>query len=96
MGLFDKIKNSASMNGGGAPVQSAGNKSKRVVFERLPSNAEEFRLLPEAALADPFETAALTVLAFCFYTEMFDYENRGWWFTMKGGGDYEIEVKLLI
>ncbi len=69
MGLFDKIKNSASMNGGGAPVQSAGNKSKRVVFERLPSNAEEFRLLPEAALADPFETAALTVLAFCFYTE---------------------------
>ena len=34
--------------------------------------------------------------AFCFYTEMFDYENKGWWFTMKGGGDYEIEIRLLI
>lgn len=34
--------------------------------------------------------------AFCFYTENFDYENRGWWFIMKGGGNYRIEVMLLI
>ena len=34
--------------------------------------------------------------AFCFYSENVDYENRGWWFTMNGGGEYGIEIKLLI
>ena len=72
MGLFDKIKNSASMNTAASPVQDAGNKSKRIVFEKLPSDLESFRLLPEAALTDPFDTAALTVLAFCFYPERKD------------------------
>lgn len=33
---------------------------------------------------------------FCFYTETLHYENHAWWFTMKGGGEFEIEVKLLI
>ena len=96
MGLFDKIKNSAVMNGAGTSVQNAGNKSKRIVFERLPSNSEEFKLLPEAALTDPFDTAALTVLAFCFYTETAHYENHGWWFTVKGGGEFDLEINLLI
>lgn len=34
--------------------------------------------------------------AFCFYSENVDYENRGWWFTMNGDGEYGIEIKLLI
>ena len=38
-----------------------------VVFPRLPETPEEFRALPQAALATPFDTAALTVLALCFY-----------------------------
>ena len=33
---------------------------------------------------------------FCFYTEKQHYENRGWWHTVKGGGECEIEVNLLI
>lgn len=33
---------------------------------------------------------------FCFYTETLHYENHAWWFTMKGGGEFEIEVNLLI
>ena len=33
---------------------------------------------------------------FCFYTEKFDYENRGWWYHVKGGDEYEIEVAMFI
>ena len=67
MGLFDKIKNPPASK---APVASSGgNKSKKIVFGRLPESFEEFNSLPEAQLSDPFDTAALTVLAFCFYTE---------------------------
>ncbi len=67
MGLFDKIKNPPVAK---APVAaSGGNKSKKIVFGRLPESFEEFKSLPEAQLSDPFDTAALTVLAFCFYPE---------------------------
>ena len=67
MGLFDKIKNPSVAK---APVAaSGGNKSKKIVFGRLPESFEEFKSLPEAQLSDPFDTAALTVLAFCFYPE---------------------------
>ena len=34
--------------------------------------------------------------AFSFYTEKLNYENYGWWFTMKGGNSTEISVSLLI
>lgn len=34
--------------------------------------------------------------AFCFYSDNFDYENRSWCFTMKGGGEFEIEIALFI
>ena len=67
MGLFDKIKNPPASK---APIAaSSGNKSKKIVFGRLPESFEEFKSLPEAQLLDPFDTAALTVLAFCFYPE---------------------------
>ena len=41
--------------------------SREVIFTKLPDTLEDFKLLPQAALSDPFDTAALTVLAFCFY-----------------------------
>lgn len=68
MGLFD------------APARPAGNRSEAVVFPTLPDSPAAFRALPQAALATPFDTAALTVLALCFYPqdrdaalEMLDY-----------------------
>ncbi len=68
MGLFDKLKNTAAASNA-STVKSSGCKTKRVVFESLPANADEFSRLPCAALTDPFDTAALTVLAFCYYSE---------------------------
>ncbi len=68
MGLFDKLKNMNHTNSTPA-VKNSVCKTKRIVFEKLPADVLEFRNLPAAALADPFDTAALTVLAFCFYSE---------------------------
>ena len=65
MGLFDNIGTPASTN---APQQS-GNRTVDVTFARLPENFAEFASLPQAALANPFDTAALTVLALCFYPQ---------------------------
>ena len=68
MGLFDAVS------------RPAGNRSEAVVFPALPATPADFRALPQAALATPFDTAALTVLALCFYPqdrdatlEMLDY-----------------------
>ncbi len=82
MGLFDSIfrgagqagniANQASgfMNQAANTVrQAAGNKSVNVVFDRLPNTLEDFKRLPQAALSNPFDTAAMTVLAFCFYPQ---------------------------
>lgn len=68
MGLFDKIKNPSAVKTSVAS-ETGGNKSKKVVFSKLPESFEEFKRLSEAQLSDPFDTAALTVLAFCFYPE---------------------------
>ena len=61
MGLFDSNPTTAQNSAPGA------NKFVDVVFSNLPENAEQFKALPQAQLASPFDTAALTVLAFCFY-----------------------------
>ena len=66
MGLFDNI--GAPPSGGGA-AQPAGNRTVDVVFARLPDNFTEFTQLPQAALANPFDAAAMTVLALCFYPQ---------------------------
>ena len=66
MGLFDKIKNnSAPING----VPTSTNKSVKITFGSLPETLEGFTTLPQAKLDTPFATAALTILAFCFYPE---------------------------
>lgn len=65
MGLFDTLKKQ--------PVQEADaaakpeNETKEIIFSALPETLEQFKALPQAALATPFDTAALTVLALCFY-----------------------------
>ncbi len=67
MGLFDKLKN----NPAPAPqkAQTGTNKSVKITFSSLPDTLDGFKALPEAKMNDPFSTAALTVLAFCFYPE---------------------------
>ena len=65
MGLFDNLKN--KVNEVAKTVQAVANRSQDVAFAKLPDTVEEFKALPQAALATPFDTAALTVLALCFY-----------------------------
>lgn len=70
MGLFDKLAGKAANQLGNTlkqTIQNAGNKSERVVFYSLPETYEQFISLPQASLSTPFQTAAMTVLAFCFY-----------------------------
>ena len=66
MGLFDNLKKPASQP---AAPASSGNKTVEVVFAALPENAAQFKALPQAAMTSPFDTAALTVLALCFYPQ---------------------------
>ena len=87
MALFDMLKSKAKSTVTQAvketvtkAAQNIGCKTEKVVFRSLPSSVEEFKALPQAALSTPFDTAAMTVLALCFYPqskelcyEMLDY-----------------------
>lgn len=44
-------------------------RSERIVFPGIPQSMEEFKMLPQAQMATPFDTAALTVLALCVYPQ---------------------------
>ena len=71
MSIFDKLKRSAT-----DAVQSAvkdaakavGTKKETITFTALPESLEQMQALPQAALTDPFQTAALTVCALCVYS----------------------------
>ena len=81
MGLFDSLKrqaiNALKTNGNKIgkeigdnvknAVKNAANKSITIDFPGIPESYEEFVSLPEAKMETPFETAAMTVLAFCVY-----------------------------
>lgn len=83
MSLFDMFKSKAenavkktvnsAINEGINKVSSGmgnmGNKKETIVFSSLPTSLEEFKALPQAGMSTPFETAALTVLAFCYYPQ---------------------------
>ena len=56
MSIFDKLKRGAS-----------GTNSQTFTFTALPESLAQMQALPEAALQDPFQTAALTVCALCAY-----------------------------
>ncbi len=66
MGLFDNIKKSTENL---KQPQKSSNKTVDVVFSKLPDTLEEFKALPQASLSNPFDAAAMTVLAFCFYPQ---------------------------
>ena len=83
MALFDMFKSKAEnaikksvnsavtqgFNKAASAVSNLGNKKEKIVFKSLPSTFEEFTSLPQAALSTPFDTAAMTVLAFCYYPQ---------------------------
>lgn len=70
--LFRKV-NSALRN----EVKDASNslqkaiatKTKNVVFDKIPSSIDEFKALPYSSLHDPYEVAALTVVALCRFAD---------------------------
>ena len=64
MGIFDNLNQPAN-SVPQYPVQG-GNRSVNVVFPQLPDTFEQFKALPQAALATPFDKAALPELAFFF------------------------------
>ena len=68
MGLFDNLINKTADAVKGA-VNSASNKTEEIVFAKLPDTFDEFCAMPQAAMSTPFETAAMTVLALCFYPQ---------------------------
>ena len=43
--------------------------NQTITFTTLPKTLEQMQTLPEAALQNPFQTAALTVCALCVYAE---------------------------
>ncbi len=66
MSFFDKLKNIApAVQAAAAPA--AGNKTVNVVFSDIPESLGAFQALPQAAMANPFDTAAMTVVALCVY-----------------------------
>ncbi len=87
MALFDMLKSKAKTavtqtvrDTVTKAAQNIGCKSEKIVFQSIPTSLEEFKALPQAAMSTPFETAAMTVLAFNCYNqnkelcfEMLDY-----------------------
>lgn len=67
MGLFDKLKQ--TVEDVPRAVPAASEQTTEVVFPKLPDTLEAFKALPQAQLSTPSDTAALTVLAQCFYPE---------------------------
>ena len=66
MSIFDKLKQGAA-GITKAVGQSIGTKEETFTFAALPESLAQMQALPEAALANPFQTAALTVCALCVY-----------------------------
>ena len=56
MSIFDKLNKAGAKAG-----------SQTFIFSALPESLAQMQALPEAALDDPFKTAALTVCALCAY-----------------------------
>jgi len=70
MSIFDKLKKSVQNvvkpATTGMPDPNASVK-KSFTFAALPESLDAMKALPEAALANPYQTAALTVCALCAY-----------------------------
>lgn len=66
MSIFDKLKKNAQTAVKSAAV-SAFASEETFTFAALPESLAEMKALPEASLASPFATAALTVCALCVF-----------------------------
>ena len=66
MSIFDNLKKNKGVQN---PSPATTNHPPRQTFSfsALPESLAQMQSLPEAALADPFQTAALTVCALCVY-----------------------------
>ena len=68
MSIFDKLKSGeAKVANAAAQSPSAGAAKQTFTFAALPESLAQMQAMPEAALKDPFQTAALTVCALCVY-----------------------------
>ncbi len=67
MGFLDQLMGKAANAAVSAAARAAGTTEIR--FSSLPDTLDAFRVLPQASLATPEDTAALTVLALCLYAE---------------------------
>lgn len=64
MSIFSKLLNRKEEK---EPLIRPDYDQKTFVFRQLPESLEQMKVLPEAALQTPFQTAALTVCALCAY-----------------------------
>ncbi len=70
MGLFDKMQESvqaAAASLSDVTGDYVSSKSQTITFDQLPETLEQMKALPQAALTNPFEVAALVTCAFCVY-----------------------------
>ena len=65
MSIFDRLKKVSPTTP--TETNAATVQKKFFSFSALPESLAEMQALPEAALEDPFQTAALTVCALCAY-----------------------------
>lgn len=65
MSIFDKLKPNGFSAGN--PAQPNGQQSATFSFAALPESLAQMQALPEAALSNPFQTAALSLCALCAY-----------------------------
>jgi len=65
MSIFDKLR--SQMTPQTPAVKNPEPKKETFTFANLPESLAQLQALPEAALATPFQTAALTVCALCAY-----------------------------
>lgn len=61
MGIFDNIGVSNTSD------------NVTITFNKMPESMADFMALPETDLSDPFKTAALTIMAFCYYPSNKDF-----------------------
>jgi len=45
------------------------NRNETFIFDKIPNNLSELLEMPEAIMENPFQTAALTILAICSYCD---------------------------
>ena len=63
MSIFDKLKQDIPLHN---PTDQKTTETKLTfTFAALPESLAQMQALPEAVLENPFQTAALTVLALC-------------------------------